>query len=48
MVLETATITYEYVDRPLTTEEQMEALKVENQAQNTVVVELYEIVLRGI
>lgn len=43
---------HEYVDRPMTPEEsqrqEMEALKAENQALNTAVVELYEIVLGGI
>ena len=44
----TKTVWYEYVDRVLTRDEQIEALKAENQALNTAVVELYEIVLGGI
>lgn len=44
----TKTVWYEYVDRHLTRDEQIEALKAENQALNTAVVELYEIVLGGI
>ncbi|OGX78212.1 hypothetical protein A6395_13400 [Exiguobacterium sp. SH31] len=39
---------YEYADRPLNNEEQIESLKAENQSLNTAVVELYEIVLGGI
>lgn len=45
---ETDGLYYDYVDCPLTQEEQMEALKAENQSLNTAIVELYEIVLGGI